>query len=443
VEQGLASAAEEDGRSDAAAAAWRVADGLLRPTGGQRAERWWEKVGSAGQRVGEQLLPKGYPRSVSSSYLRYSACAAGAAVFSAAGGVLSMQAMLSAVLGLQAGSVGSGAVAATLNWVLKDGLGQLGGVLFAGLVNTRFDRDVKRWRLGAAALLEAANALELLTAFWPALFLPLAAVANMWKNAAWLSASATRAGIHQALAVQGNLADVTAKSGSQTTAASLAGTALGMGASWAAATVAGASGWSVPGCMVAVWACGAVAHMVLLHLALQRLVLPTLNAHRCEAVVAHVLRTGAVPPPELLAGLERVWRGNDAFPGAWPIVVGAPVDSLPRFPHALNHAWRPHDKFIVHLEPSASPRVSLLLTRDAAWSDVLSGYFQAAYLRSLTATAHAASDEHALLLLEHAARDWIAQHRSTLLHDCEARGWWVGQPLVEPDVAARILIQPE
>jgi hypothetical protein len=35
-------------------------------------------------------------------------------------------------------------LAATLNWVIKDGLGQLGGVIFASVVSNRFDADPKR-----------------------------------------------------------------------------------------------------------------------------------------------------------------------------------------------------------------------------------------------------------------------------------------------------------
>ena len=36
-------------------------------------------------------------------------------------------------------------MAAALNWVIKDGMGQLGGVLFASFINTRFDADPKRF----------------------------------------------------------------------------------------------------------------------------------------------------------------------------------------------------------------------------------------------------------------------------------------------------------
>jgi hypothetical protein len=44
-------------------------------------------------------------------------------------------------LGLGAGtSIG---LAATTNWIIKDGFGQLGGVLFAGLMGTRFDASPK------------------------------------------------------------------------------------------------------------------------------------------------------------------------------------------------------------------------------------------------------------------------------------------------------------
>lgn len=115
---------------------------------------------------------------------------------------------------LLAVGVGSGAaapLAAAANWVLKDGLGQLGGVAFAAFVNTRFDADPKRWRWLSAAALDAATLVELCTPLAPGAFLPLAALANVGKNVAWLSASATRAGVHQALALHGNLADVTAK----------------------------------------------------------------------------------------------------------------------------------------------------------------------------------------------------------------------------------------
>lgn len=51
----------------------------------------------------------------------------------------------------------------------------------------------------------------------------------MFKNVSWLTASASRASIHNNLSLKANLADVTAKSGSQSVAASIIGT---MGGVW-------------------------------------------------------------------------------------------------------------------------------------------------------------------------------------------------------------------
>ncbi|CAM9616868.1 unnamed protein product [Choristocarpus tenellus] len=87
------------------------------------------------------VLPRGFPESVHHQYRTYSQYQFIAMTASAAGGVLSTQALLYAM------GVGAGALplAATLNWVIKDGLGQLGGVIFSSLVNTRFDANPKLW----------------------------------------------------------------------------------------------------------------------------------------------------------------------------------------------------------------------------------------------------------------------------------------------------------
>lgn len=71
-------------------------------------------------------------------------------------GVLSTQALLFAI-GLGSGSV---PLAAAVNWVLKDGLGQFGGVLYASLYGTKFDQDPKRQRWMATVALQFSTFLE-------------------------------------------------------------------------------------------------------------------------------------------------------------------------------------------------------------------------------------------------------------------------------------------
>ena len=68
------------------------------------------------------LLPKGYPSSVVASYAAYAWWQAGAGVVGSASGVVATQALLAAA-GLGAGAL---PLAAGINWVLKDGIGQVG-----------------------------------------------------------------------------------------------------------------------------------------------------------------------------------------------------------------------------------------------------------------------------------------------------------------------------
>ena len=58
---------------------------------------------------------------------------------------------------MEQNTIHSGALplAATLNWIIKDGMGQFGGILFASLVNNKFDADPKRWRMVAAVTMDA------------------------------------------------------------------------------------------------------------------------------------------------------------------------------------------------------------------------------------------------------------------------------------------------
>lgn len=129
-------------------------------------------------------------------------------------------------------------MAAALNWVLKDGLGQLGGMAFTAfafsprfiyrLVNSRLDADSRGWRILAAWLLEISTWLEVLTPLCPRYFLLFATLANIGKNISWLAGSATRAGIRYGFVNAHNMGDLTAKEGSQTVAITVFGTFLGI-----------------------------------------------------------------------------------------------------------------------------------------------------------------------------------------------------------------------
>ncbi|KAJ3108651.1 hypothetical protein HDU97_000507 [Phlyctochytrium planicorne] len=189
------------------------------------------------------FLPKSYPDSVSPDYLPYTLWHFAHCVSGTITGTLSTQALLQA-LGMGLGtSIG---LAATTNWIIKDGFGLLGGVLYAAFFGSRFDSQARRYRFLAALSIQAATLAELLTPLVPQLFLPMASLSNVGKNVGWLAASATKASMHKGFARGDNLGDITAKSGAQATLAGLVGTTGGIAISWAMSVVSG-------GAMISPW----------------------------------------------------------------------------------------------------------------------------------------------------------------------------------------------
>ncbi|KAL9184046.1 hypothetical protein ACHAXT_002132 [Thalassiosira profunda] len=223
-------------------------------------------------------------------------------------------------------------MAAALNWVMKDGMGQLGGVIFASqlgkggmdfghwrsnirkLTGSGTDRgnfqrgtadtNPKRWRMIATLALDLGKLLEICTpAMGPQWFLPMASIANVSKNVGFLAASASRASIHQSLTMGGssgtndsskcksnepastvakssNLGDVTAKAGSQTIVASLLGTAIGILLSQTFCSDHGTAG------ILAGFAILSAMHQVCAYKAVKAVPLRSLDRHRLHIILS-------------------------------------------------------------------------------------------------------------------------------------------------------------
>jgi len=98
------------------------------------------------------FLPVGYPSTVAPGYLQYVGWQAAHHIAGSANGVLASSFLLYAI-GLGAGAIPT---AGALNWVLKDGIGQLGTLLFGRAMSHNFDVASKTWYLAASAKLNAA-----------------------------------------------------------------------------------------------------------------------------------------------------------------------------------------------------------------------------------------------------------------------------------------------
>ncbi|CAI2729466.1 unnamed protein product [Schistosoma spindalis] len=164
------------------------------------------------------FLPVGYPSSVSDDYLEYQIWDTIQAFASSITGALASQAVL---IGVGVGDSSATILSASLTWMFKDGSGMIGRILFAGYHGIKLDCDCKFWRFVADILNDCALFLELISPLFNDLFTPLLCLANVLKSLVGVAGSATRAAIVQHQAIHNNLADVSAKDGSQETLSNL------------------------------------------------------------------------------------------------------------------------------------------------------------------------------------------------------------------------------
>nr|XP_023687471.1 RUS1 family protein C16orf58 homolog isoform X4 [Paramormyrops kingsleyae] len=162
------------------------------------------------------FLPQGYPDSVSGDYLQYQFWDTIQAFSSSLSGTLSTQASLR---GVGVGNQEATVAAATVTWLLRDGTGMLGRILFAWVKGSKLDCDAKKWRLVADVLNDIAMFMEILAPSFPACFTFIVCIAGILKSIVGVAGGATRAALTLHQARRDNMADVSAKDGSQETLA--------------------------------------------------------------------------------------------------------------------------------------------------------------------------------------------------------------------------------
>ncbi|CAL8274607.1 unnamed protein product [Lota lota] len=166
------------------------------------------------------FLPQGYPESVSADYLRYQFWDTVQAFSSSLSGTLATQASLR---GVGVGNQEATVAAATITWLLRDGTGMLGRILFAWRKGTKLDSEAKIWRLFADVLNDFAMFMEIVAPNFPASFTLIVCTAGIFKSIVGVAGGATRAALTVHQARRDNMADISAKDGSQETLVNLAG----------------------------------------------------------------------------------------------------------------------------------------------------------------------------------------------------------------------------
>lgn len=189
------------------------------PNGKLRVINQSPKWTSLSQFFRSAFLPQGYPDSVSVDYLTYQIWDTTQAFASSITGTLATQAVLK---GVGVGDESATILAATITWILKNGTGMVGRILFAWVQGTSLDCDAKRWRLFADILNDLAIFLEILAPSFPGVFTGIVCVAGVFKSIVGVAGGSTRAALTQHQARRNNMADVSAKDGSQETLVNLA-----------------------------------------------------------------------------------------------------------------------------------------------------------------------------------------------------------------------------
>ncbi|WKX94538.1 hypothetical protein Q1695_011656 [Nippostrongylus brasiliensis] len=212
------------------------------------------------------FLPQGYPYSVSEDYLQYQLWDTLQAFASSMTGALATEAVLK---GAGVGDQTASALAASLTWLAKDGLGMVGRIVFG------FLKGRNRRSFVAVTFLKKAITGS---------FFVCACTSSLLRCVVGVAGGATRTAITQHQARRNNLADVASKDGSQETMVNV--TALLM--SFILLPL-------VSGKQLLIWSLFMVftsIHLYANYRAVRSLIMETLNLNRATILIRHWLSTG-------------------------------------------------------------------------------------------------------------------------------------------------------
>ncbi len=316
-----------------------------------------ERIDEFIRRRREFLFKAFFPPDVTPDYYSFTAWRFTQRIMSATVGVFGTQALLLA-LGVKAGRIGQ---AAAISWVLKDGLGRVGKMIWASGMGKDFDVDPKRWRFRSALLYATGNGLEIVTQLVPGSFLLFATAANTLKQVSMLTSSACRNAMYRSFGDKAqNIANITAKGEAQIVVADLIGMVAGISLSKAVGT----SKRSV-----------LTAYLVLtaldifgIYMELRQVVFRTLNPERSTMIIERYLDDGEVLTPSKVSERERIFRRPRYKARTRFSSIAKAAKSPEELTLLLNIYRREH--FIVSLPPRNGP-CRVVLRRDATNDDVL------------------------------------------------------------------------
>ncbi|XP_042331763.1 RUS family member 1 isoform X2 [Sceloporus undulatus] len=315
------------------------------------------------------FLPQGYPESVSPDYLAYQIWDTVQAFASSITGTLATQAVLK---GVGVGDETSTVTAATVTWILKDGTGMLGRIFFAWSKGSKLDCDAKQWRLFADILNDVAILMEILAPAFPACFTFIVCISGFFKCIVGVAGGATRAALTMHQARRDNMADVSAKDGSQETLVNLAGLLVSL--------------LLIP--LVAdnlcltysLYGLFTILHLYANYRAVRAVCMETLNRARLCLVLRHFLQQGKVLGPDVANPQEPLLLG---FRHQLKMSLGAPLHTVTSSVAEFQRALEENSTNYLIFFNQAAGTVSVVLHQQACSVDVIKACTHAFLLEAL------------------------------------------------------------
>lgn len=379
-------------------------------------QRSWR--GKAADRMKRWAFPDGYPHSVGPGFVEYTRWRLSAFFWGGAVGVFSTQGLLLAV---GVGRQSAAPLAAALQWVIRDGMGRAGRMLFSQVGNG-FDAETKQYRLMAAFVLNMSCALESVTPAVPHLFLPLACIANMAKGASTVAAASTRSAIYRSFMRRENLGDITAKQETVGVTGDLMGTAMGILLSRYTAN----SRRLATSAFVTV----SLAHLFSVYREIKGIQLGTLNRQRAHMLIKYYLEEGKVP--NLADGnrneriLNRPWLDSLHAPN---IDLGARLQECAPDAEALQYLLRMYknERYLFTYEGT---RMKIVLRKDAKSHDCLKAFLQADHFWNRYKEEGVRESRNRALVEE--SYRFANSRFDAFAHDAEMKGWLTNSVLLRP-----------
>nr|XP_046270961.1 RUS1 family protein C16orf58 homolog [Scatophagus argus] len=367
------------------------------------------------------FLPQGYPESVSNDYLQYQFWDTMQAFSSSLSGTLATQASLK---GVGVGNQEATVAAATFTWLLRDGAGMLGRILFAWKKGSKLDSEAKKWRLFADILNDIAMFMEILAPYFPAFFILIVCAAGIFKSIVGVAGGATRAALTVHQARRDNMADIAAKDGSQETLVNLAGLLVSF--------ILIPLVTDNPILTLSLFFLFTVLHLFANYKAVRSVVMETFNEARLSIVLQQYLKDRLILSPLEANQREPVLL---EFRKTVPIRLGVRLQEVVRSPVDLDLALKNNNMpFLLGVQNGC---VCVCLAPEASVQDEIRAMCQAVWLSSMLSLPTSAEPAP-----QQQQRNWIMVHESYKLMDTifnpflkgvEAAGWDMKRTLLDWD----------